>query len=301
MLVDKKQVQWVGISLAIFLVALVIYVPYHAGSGPAGPKGKTVHGLAFGIAGFTMMMICGLLGARKAIRTWRIGTGQAWLRAHIWLGLVSFPLILFHSGLSCGDGLLSRVLMWLFVAVLFSGVVGIIIQNVVPRMLLERLPHETIYEQIPHVIDQLRHEGDDLVEIVCGTFDREDTLGQIRGMGWRAKEEKPTPVQAPIAGAEKLKEFYQDEVRPLLHPEVAGAAAVFNTHSGARFGRMRTLLPVELHETLGDLEHLFSERRELDLQKKMHLWLHGWLFIHIPVAYALLALSIVHAVVSLYF
>ncbi|MDA0840748.1 MAG: hypothetical protein O3B01_08320 [Planctomycetota bacterium] len=301
MLVDEKQHQWAGISLAIFLVALVIYLPYEAGTGPGGPKGKTVHGLAFGIAGFTLMMICGLLGARKAVRTWRIGKAQSWLRAHIWLGLVSFPLILFHSGFSFGGGLLSQVLMYLFVVVLLSGVVGIIIQNVVPRILLERIPHETIYEQIPHVIDQLRREGDDLVEAICGKFERKDTSGSAGGLGWRAKEEKPKPVHAPIAGSEKLKEFYVDEVRPLLYPKVVGEAAAFKTHSSARFGRMRTLLSVELHEPLGDLEHLFAERRELDLQKKIHMYLHGWLFIHIPVAYALLALSIVHAVVSLYY
>jgi hypothetical protein len=300
MLVDEKQHHWIGISLAIFIVALVIYVPYHAGSGPEGPTGKTLHGLAFGIAGFALMMVCGLLGARKAIRTWRIGKAQSWLRAHIWLGLISFPLILFHSGLSFGDGLLSQVLMWLFVTAIISGVIGFFIQSVVPRMLLERVQHETIYEQIPHVIDQLRREGDDLVEAVCGTFEREDTKVPA-GESWRVKEERPEPVQAPIAGSERLREFYVDEIRPLLYPEVAGEAAAFNTHSGARFGRMRTLLAIELHETLGDLEHLFGERRELDMQMRMHLWLHGWLFIHVPVAYSLLALSIVHAIVSLYY
>jgi hypothetical protein len=298
--IDEKQRPWIGISLAIFIVALVIFVPYHSSSGPAGPTGKTPHGIAFGIAGLTLMMICGLLGARKAFRTLRIGKAQAWLRAHIWLGLVSFPLILFHSGLSFGDGDLSQVLMWLFVAVLFSGVVGIIIQTIVPRMLLERLPHETIYEQIPHIIDQIRREGDDLVEAVCGTIDRKDTTEMAQGLGWRAKDAKPTPTRL-MAGSERLKEFYLDEVRPLLYANVAGEAAAFNAHSGARFGRMRTLLAVEMHETLGDLEHLFTERRELDAQQSMHLWLHGWLFIHIPLAYSLLALSIVHAVVSVYY
>ena len=44
-----------------------------------------------------------------------------------------------------------------------------------------------------------------------------------------------------------------------------------------------------------------DERRMLDLQIKLHHWLHGWLFVHVPLAVVLLVLGIAHAVMSLYY
>jgi Fe-S-cluster-containing dehydrogenase component len=43
-----------------------------------------------------------LLSARKRVRTWRIGSAQAWMRVHIWLGLIAVPCIWFHSGFALG-------------------------------------------------------------------------------------------------------------------------------------------------------------------------------------------------------
>jgi len=48
-----------------------------------------------------------------------------------------------------------------------------------------------------------------------------------------------------------------------------------------------------------DLESMVEERRQLAIQVKLHHWLHGWLFLHVPVSMAFLVLTLVHAVVSL--
>ena len=42
-----------------------------------------------------------------------------------------------------------------------------------------------------------------------------------------------------------------------------------------------------------------DERRMLDLQMRLHHWLHGWLFIHVPFSFLLLMLTIWHAYVTL--
>jgi hypothetical protein len=37
----------------------------------------------------------------------------------------------------------------------------------------------------------------------------------------------------------------------------------------------------------------------LSLQGRLHLWLHGWLLLHIPLSLALILLGAVHAVMAL--
>lgn len=305
MIIDSQHTRWVVISALILGICLITYIPYHAAT-PGGPGGGTFHGILYGFVGSALMLFAGLLGARKRVRIWRLGRGQEWVRAHIWLGLISFPIILFHAGMNLGRGPLTAVLMWLFIIVIFSGIVGVILQHVLPRMLLDRVPHESIYEQVPHVIDQLREEADNLIEKVCGSFDRKDTLHAVQQTGHalarKAQELKARAAVQPIEGSEELKRFYIVEVRPFLRPEnFGGGELLLAKTSSARFGRIRLLLPNALHETLQDLESLSQERRELALQQKLHYWLHGWLLVHIPIAYALLLLSVVHAVMSLYF
>ena len=69
------------------------------------------------------MLIAGLLGARKKVPVWRLGRMQTWMRAHLWLGFLSFPLILFHANFHTG-GKLTTVLVWIFAVVFVSGIFG---------------------------------------------------------------------------------------------------------------------------------------------------------------------------------
>ena len=44
-----------------------------------------------------------------------------------------------------------------------------------------------------------------------------------------------------------------------------------------------------------------DERRMLDLQTRLHHWLHAWLFIHAPFSFLLLMLTIWHAYMTLFY
>jgi hypothetical protein len=65
------------------------------------------------------------------------------------------------------------------------------------------------------------------------------------------------------------------------------------------FDFLRTIAPEPAHQLLKDLEDICDERRQLLIQTRMHYWLHGWLYVHVPLSMAFLALALVHAVVSL--
>jgi hypothetical protein len=65
------------------------------------------------------------------------------------------------------------------------------------------------------------------------------------------------------------------------------------------FGHLRTIMPVAAHQVLADLESICEERRQLMVQRRLHRWLHTWLVVHVPLSFALLVLTAVHAVLSL--
>jgi hypothetical protein len=116
--------------------------------------GGTPLGLIFGAISLSIFVFAVLLGVRKKVVLWRIGNVQRWLRAHIWLTLLTVPLVLLHSGFRFG-GPMTTLLMTLFTIVIVSGIYGLALQHLVPRLMKERLPAETVYEQIPHIRAQL--------------------------------------------------------------------------------------------------------------------------------------------------
>src|SRR4029077_7922738 len=124
MRIDRTHRPWFVGTIVVFLAALVVYVAYALRT-PGGPRGGTAIGLAFGIAGYAVMLFEGLLGARKKVPAWRLGRAATWMRGHLWLGLLAVPLILFHAGFA-SRGALTSVLMVLLVIVVASGVLGAI-------------------------------------------------------------------------------------------------------------------------------------------------------------------------------
>jgi hypothetical protein len=116
--------------------------------------GGTPLGLAFGAISLAIFVFAALLNLRKKIPLWRVGTVQLWLRAHIWLTFLTIPLILLHSGFRLG-GPMTTLLMGLYALVMVSGIYGLMLQHLMPRLMKERLPAETVFEQIPHICAQL--------------------------------------------------------------------------------------------------------------------------------------------------
>ena len=116
--------------------------------------GGTPLGLAFGAISLGIFVFAALLNLRKKIPLWRVGTVQLWLRAHIWLTFLTIPLVILHSGFRLG-GPMTTLLMALYALVMGSGIYGLVLQHLMPRLMKERLPAETVFEQIPHIRAQL--------------------------------------------------------------------------------------------------------------------------------------------------
>ena len=219
------------------------------------------------------MIFEGLLGARKKVPIWRIGNAQTWMRAHLWLGLITLPLILFHAGFAM-RGPLTFVLMMLLFAVYASGLVGATLQHYLPRVMLTRVPFETIYEEIPHVRAQLRAEADEMVEKLEIEAEHDDKV--------------------------RFRNAYQSSIRPfLVDQQQAGLALADEKKATVVFESIRRAVPAAMHPLLGNLESICEEERQFIRQRKLYHWLHVWQLVHVPLSIMLLVLGGVHAVMAL--
>ncbi|SRR6266478_248246 len=324
MRMDRTQRGWALASLVLLVISVFVYALYAFGSSQ-GPHGGSGIGLTFGIIGFAFMIFAALLGARKRVPTWRIGRAQGWMRGHLWLGLLALPMILFHSGFHFG-GTLTRVLMWLVIITVFSGVFGAALQHYIPPMMTSDVPLETIYDEIGRVRTLLREEADRAIEDLCGNLGLAKSSSEEgrRAGGFTALRTIPASAvslrtsaavsagaSAAVAAAAEivllgeeestpLRRFYLSEMRPFLeHPKQRGQRLGDAAKSSNTFAGLRTLLPVTAHAPLGDLEDICDEARQLRRQERLHHCLHGWLLLHIPLSLALILLGAVHAVMAL--
>jgi len=290
--IDHTHRGWLVASVSILGVSLLVYGFYRVPVGAAS-MGATAAGLAFGSAGFAFMIFAALLGARKRVPVYRFGRAQTWMRGHLWLGLLSLPLILFHSGFRYGHGL-TAWLMTLLIVVVLSGLFGAALQHYMPRVMTREVTMETIYEEIGHVRAQLLEEAEDLMKQVNGQNKKNAEEGA------EADSTAPPAAVAVMDEYAPLRNFYEQELKPYLEkPGARGSALSDAAQSHSAFTQLRTLVPSSLHLTIDDLEGICEEERQLTLQRQLHVWLHGWLLLHIPLSLALILLGAIHAVMAL--
>ena len=166
MLLDAKHKPWIAVVAGITVAGAVGYIPYHLLS-INGPSGGSGVGLGFGLAAFGLMIFAGLLGLRRRFPALRVGRPENWMRGHLWLGILTVPLVFFHAGFQIG-GPLTMALLILLVLVTLSGILGVVLQQILPRVMTARVTLETIHDQIDHVLVQLLAEADQLVAGVVG-------------------------------------------------------------------------------------------------------------------------------------
>ena len=289
MLLDRKHLPWILPTAAVAVPAVVLHAWLDRRT-PGGLTGGSTAGLWYGIAGSALMLFAGLLSARRqAPSWWWLGSRQFWLRGHIWLGLLSVVLILCHSSFRWG-GPLERLLWVVFGLTIVTGVVGLLLQHVLPRMLTHRVGGEAPYEQIPHLCRLMRQKADELIKTIW-SIDLEVSQAYLMHsqMGHGAKAQ--------------LQHFYEKHVRPFLSDGPRGSRLLANPlQAEGAFARLRALPGLAgVQEQLALLETFCDERRQFAQQERLHHWLHAWLLLHVPLSVLLLFLGVAHAVVALYY
>jgi hypothetical protein len=304
-LIDSTHRPWIIGSAVALALGTAFYIPYALFS-TRGPQGGSATGIIYASIGSAMMLFAGLLGARKKVPVWRVGRGTTWMRGHLWLGLLSFPFILFHSGFSLGAAPLTRALMVLFIIVVASGIVGAVLQEYIPRVMTTRVPLETVYEQIDSVCKQLVEEANTATSELCSAlggnleFASQEQRAEAAAAGTMGGLTFASALETDERFAGTMRSFFEVEMEPyLLQDGGRGRVLADKARTSQMFQQFRVLCPEDLWPRLNDLENICEEKRELDQQRRLHRILHGWLLFHIPASYALLLLGTFHAVIAL--
>jgi hypothetical protein len=298
MLINKDTKPWAAVAIVLFLIATALYIPYHFYSQPEGPSGGTWPGIIYGVVGTGMILFAMALTPRKKLRTLRVGRAYWWVQGHIWFGLLAFPVIIYHAGLRPGlwGGYLPWALMIVFLLIELSGIFGLIMQNILPSKILRDVAYETIFEQIEAVVGKLRDEADAKFTAAVGR--REEMAFDMDNV--------PTGAVAVVTAEETksttalVESFYRQSVVPFLATKYDKSLPLASVgQSNAAFDQLRLRTPLALHDAINDLQSIVDERRQLQRQRMLHYWLHGWLWVHVPLSAALLILTIVHIFVAL--
>ena len=319
MLVDRKNLSMHARWLAVIVVGTLGATGWFLAEGwqaPRWPGGSSLPGLVFGSAAGLIIVFELLLWPRKRLRAWRIGRAQAWLRAHIWLGLFSVPLVILHSGGSLGAPL-SIVLVASFAIVIASGLWGLALQQYLPRLMFDRVPAETIYAEIERISAQNCYDAEDLVLAVCGPAkdpdyarlrpDEEEseggylTVGGYRAVGkTRGKVLQARAPTLTVPNSEPLRTAFYTLIGPYLKSGGRRLATPLGDplKSAQLFGELKARLDPAAHSVVDEIEDLCGQRRQFDLQTRLHQWLHGWLLVHVPLSVMLFILLVVHIYVA---
>lgn len=278
MLIDLRHQRWIVATFLIAVLALALYFSADAAT-PGGFSSGSLLGMWYGIVGAGLMVYAGLLSALRRVPSWWwLGKRSVWLKGHIWLGLLSSVFLVCHSSFRWGGPL--ELALWIAVIVtLVTGVFGLAMQQVIPRLLTARFPAEAPYEQIPHLCDVLRHKAD----------------------------EEVAALLADPAASEPLRQevtlFHDKEMRPFLQRRYRRGALISRPlQMELFFANLRTLAPEPaLRQRVDLLETYCEERRQWGEIEGYYWLLHSWLLIHVPASVLVLVLGVTHALTALYY
>ncbi|MGI8982114.1 MAG: hypothetical protein ACR2FY_23025 [Pirellulaceae bacterium] len=320
MLFDRKNfvplhLAWMLGTVAAALGAAIWY-GFYVRAGRPWPGGGSVPGLVLGIVAGLIILFEFALWPRKTplFRTARwLGKTQTWMKAHIWLGLLVLPLVLLHSGVSFG-GTYTSLLMWLLLLVIGSGVLGLAMQNIAPRLLMQRVPEETVASQIGEVSRQLAEDARRLVIEVCEGAEEELTaagsgagtsgkqrVGVARRVGTVVPQSLDPELTRPArSAAPQLVAAMKQEIEPYLR---SGRSLTGKLGTGIKtrlyFDDLRQKSPTAVRSAIDQIEALCGRRGELVLQERLQFWLHAWLLVHLPLSIALVVLLAGHVYLAL--
>jgi hypothetical protein len=201
----------------------------------------------------------------------------------------------------------------LFLAVVASGVWGLVVQQFLPTRMLDDVPAETIASQIPVISAQLAHEGERLVGAVCGSVagaaDQQApdeprdfiVVGKERVHGGtQGRVLQTQAVTSPVEKCEFLREAFETTIKPYLKQGAANNSPLAAPMRAASvFAEIRVRIAPGAHDTLDAIAGLVEQRRQLDRQQLLNFWLHNWLWVHLPLSVALMVLMLVHTIVAL--
>ena len=305
----RLHLGWSAGCLGATVVFVLLYL-VERGEATRWPGGGSPLGLVTGSLAALIMLFETALVVRKTSwfrrRRW-LGSAQLWMKAHLWLGLLTVPLVLLHCGCHLGGGLTTS-LVAIFAVVILSGLFGLFMQNLLPKLLLDEVPQETIASQETALLAQWLDDARRAIgrPKIDAATDQEPTnkpvtIGSSRRIGTqRPRDLHPARNQVIAERCEALCQAFDTELQLYL---TTGRTPSDRLRTAARqrayFDELRARAPAEARSAVDVLADLCERRKQWNLQKRLQFWLHSWLVLHLPWSIVLLVLLVAHVVFAL--
>lgn len=274
---DPKATAWhvLGVLATLAITATIVWALRRYGiderlGGSSWLTVRWITGLV-GLGGIAFVMT---YPARKQIYRRRAGALRYWMLSHVYFGLIAGVVLLLHGGASTG-GLLTSLLMVTFDAVILTGLFGIAVYLVAPRIM-------TSIEVEPLLVEDLRARSEELREALTD-------IGQKSNDNLREFIRKE--VRGKVFSFSYLLRQYVR--REKLSTLLAAAREEYEAKASSLDPASRALL-LEAIETTVTL-------RRVDSLVYLHQLLKLWLAPHVVTTTLMLVLMLVHIIQVVFF
>ena len=266
-----KKFIWLKVS---GIVSLIVTMGYLMVDVQPRHNGGSWYGYTLGIIGIGLILWLTMLGLRKRAMTNGAWSLKAWTSAHVYLGLSLIVIGTLHTGFQLGINVhtLAYLLMMLVIA---SGIFGVFAYTFIPRSLSSNREEMTESEMLASLrsADRQLHEA-------------AQPLSQ-----YHAALVQSSLDQNPFGGGlvRRLSGSNSSCLTRKARKEIRGVTA-FKPDVG--------------NDPLEKIDALLTRKEALLAKLWQHLrlkaWLEIWLYVHVPLTFALIAALVAH-VISVFF
>jgi hypothetical protein len=259
--------------MAAFFVLAVLYGVQRAcfETSPRSPWS-----MAWGFAAAAVLLAVAAWSFRRraqGLATRRhLGTSQAWLTAHLWGGGAFLLLMLFHTAFRLPSGPITGGLWLLSLWTVASGLLGLLLQRWLPKVLTSGLRVEVHLDRIPELVAQVRQDAEALA----------------------------------AGGSEPVRALYRRRIAPQLQAPRRRLRYFFDITGGIEsrlreLRYVRDLLGPEEAERLEGLAALLQRKLEMDAHLTLQGTLRAWMVLHVPTSIVLFAFLALHLFTVFYY
>jgi hypothetical protein len=218
---------------------------------------------------FTLILLLLIYNIRKKLPMLPLGRAAFWLQCHAYLGLVTCVMFIQHINFRFPSGNFEILFSSVFIFTAFTGIFGLILSRVIPKYLSSR-GEEVLFERIPIFTVKLKDQSQALIK-ECVSATKSKVLFDYY--------------------QQHLFEYFCEPKNIFFH--LIGSNSAWNKMliKHRTFGRF---LNDEENDYADKLLILMRQKNDLDYHYALQGLLKAWTFLHFPLSFALLVLSLLH-------
>lgn len=263
---------WLKVSVALCVLSIIGYVL--TDFDPVR-NGGTWYGYSLGVFGALLILWLSLLGARKRAITSGNWSLKGWTSAHVYLGLSLIIVATLHSGFQFGWNI-HTLAYALMIIVIVSGLIGVFFYVYIPRRMSDNRSEMGQADMLKEVSnldamldDAAQPLNDKYISIVRTAIDKTKLGGSII---------RRLSVNADRCPTRKALNFFQLEMRNVDATERS-----------------------DILDMISVLERKNSLLLKIRKHTRYKALLQIWLYIHLPVTFALIVALFAHIISVFYY